>query len=407
MNQNRKINGTTTPAGRPPVSGYRNSSPKKRRVSPEGGKKPPSGSSGRAGGKPVPPDSGRRARPKEYNNDYYVNDYGQIKKNNPKNPKIKPPKVRSPRARKAVRIVTYSSIFLAFFAVGVVLSLTVFFKTQYINVNGKTRYDVNDVIAAAGIQKEDNIFLADKEQAAANIIEKYPYIEEAAVTFRIPDSINIELKEAQPSYAIKLSGNYLLISNKGRILENTGKISDTIPLLVGPSLETTEEGAYVAFENENVVTILSDIISSVETNEFADIKSIDISNLAKIKLLYDDRIEINLGMPEDIDYKIRTAIKIIFEKLDPDNTRVIKGELDVSSCNVNLRQSTFTEKTLDVTIPPESTGPGEGPSGEGTSFPPESSSETASGVEDTTAGTRPNMFNYYDPDEDTYGNNSE
>ena len=47
------------------------------------------------------------------------------------------------------------------------------------------------------------------------------------------------------------------------------------------------------------------------------------------------RITINIGLPDDIDYKIRTAMTIINEKLDPNNTGLIAGTLDVSACSTS------------------------------------------------------------------------
>lgn len=272
-----------------------------------------------------------------------------LKKHKRKQEKTKKIKAVSPGVRKFKRILTYSLILLFVLGVGITLSLTVFFKTENINVNGKTKYKNADIINASKVKKEDNIFLVNREESAQNIINKFPYIEEAKVSFKIPDIINISVKESKPCYIIKVGESYLLISNKGRILEKMeAEPKLNIPRLQGPSLDTIEEGKYVAFENDKVLSILEEIIETLEKSQVKDIKNIDISNLAKISLNYDNRIKINLGMPEDIDYKIRTATTIINEKLDPDNTAIIQGELDVSKCNTEKGWSTFNEKTIEV-----------------------------------------------------------
>ncbi|MFZ1651581.1 MAG: hypothetical protein WAT50_08050, partial [Ruminococcus bromii] len=60
-----------------------------------------------------------------------------------------------------------------------------------------------------------------------------------------------------------------------------------------------------------------------------------VSDTANIKLVYDGKITINIGLPDDIDYKIRTAMTIINEKLDPNNTGLVAGTLDVSACSTS------------------------------------------------------------------------
>ena len=77
---------------------------------------------------------------------------------------------------------------------------------------------------------------------------------------------------------------------------------------------------------------------------------IDISDTANIKFVYDDRITVIIGYPEDISYKVKTAQTIINEKLDPNNTGLIKGTLDVSMCK-ETSKSYFNEN--EVYVPPQ------------------------------------------------------
>lgn len=61
--------------------------------------------------------------------------------------------------------------------------------------------------------------------------------------------------------------------------------------------------------------ILEEISDSLSKNEFKGITGIDVTNTANIELVYDNRIAVIIGLPEDIDYKIRTAMAIITESL--------------------------------------------------------------------------------------------
>ena len=73
----------------------------------------------------------------------------------------------------------------------VVAALTVFFKVQSITVSGNARYTSEEVVAASGIEIEDNLFLLNKYSAAQAIFEKLPYVEEATINRALPDTIVI------------------------------------------------------------------------------------------------------------------------------------------------------------------------------------------------------------------------
>ena len=57
------------------------------------------------------------------------------------------------------RIALYSSIFAAVLIIGVILSLTVLFKTEKIEVVGDKYYDEKQIIAFSGVEYQENIFM--------------------------------------------------------------------------------------------------------------------------------------------------------------------------------------------------------------------------------------------------------
>ena len=77
----------------------------------------------------------------------------------------------------------------------VVAALTVFFKVQSITVSGNARYTSEEIIAASGIEIEDNLFLLNKYSAAQAIFEKLPYVEELTIIRHLPSTIAIEIRE--------------------------------------------------------------------------------------------------------------------------------------------------------------------------------------------------------------------
>lgn len=262
-----------------------------------------------------------------------------------KKEKVKKPV--SPLVRRIRNIITSCVIVAVVLIVCVVLSLTVLFKTQNYEITGTTRYTQEEIIKTCGIGGNDNIFLANKKAAQKRLVNTYAYIEEADVSFAIPDTITIDITEAMPSYIVSVSeSNYLIASSKGRILEQVESIKKyDLPLFLCSELKTYEVGGYIKYEDDKTSDIIDTIVTVFADNGYTGITEINSTNLADITFTYDDRIVVKLGLPEDISYKVRTAMTIIVEKLDLNGTQTTEGELDVSSCNTT-KKSYFKEQSL-------------------------------------------------------------
>ena len=259
----------------------------------------------------------------------------------------------SPMQRKLIRVLSYGAIITVVLIVGIVLSLTVLFKTQVYEVTGCTKYSESEIAEASGIGRGQNIFLAPKHSAEKRIKESFPYVEDVHVGFKIPDTIKIGVEEAVEGYMIKLSDTeYLLVSTKGRILDKTDNNNgNKLPIFIGPKPVTGEIGDYVSYEDETLVDMVDSITQTFADNGYQGITEIDATDMADISFTYDNRIKIKLGIPEDLSYKIRTAMTIIEDKLDKNGSDTSKGVLDVSRCN-STRRSYFKEGDLDPTQAP-------------------------------------------------------
>lgn len=263
--------------------------------------------------------------------------------------KEKQRKPMSPTRRRIIHIISYVAIIAVVLIVGVILSLTVLFKTQAYEVTGITKYTEDEIIDASGIKIGDNIFLAPKRPAEKRIKDKYPYVEEVDVSFKIPDTIRISVEEAVEGYLIKVSDTeYLVISTKGRILNRITDASEyDLPIFIGPTLTSGEIGDYVSYEDDKVVSMIESITQTFADNGYQGITEIDATDMADISFTYDNRIKVKLGIPEDLDYKIRTAMIIINDKIDSGTAVKVSGVLDVSRCN-STKRSYFDEATPTV-----------------------------------------------------------
>ena len=85
-------------------------------------------------------------------------------------PNSRPPQkkvpVRKKRRRRGRNLLYYIMFTMIAVAVGLILSLTVFFKIETIEAEGLTHYTPEEVIQTTGIQLEDNLFRVDDRKVS-------------------------------------------------------------------------------------------------------------------------------------------------------------------------------------------------------------------------------------------------
>ena len=294
----------------------------------------------------------RGLEPTDHRDGYYVNEVG-VRRRTAEKQRVKrrkaQPKPISPKQRRARRVIAYVSIIAVVIIVGIILSLTVLFKTEKIEVKGNKYYDENIIIQLSGLNKGDNIFTSSMFADTSRITQTLPYIKSAHVSFNIPNGLVITIENQAPYYSLRSGKDYFLISKDNRILEKVSKKPDKLMFIEAPKLKSTEAGDYAEFFKERYTNALDDIIASLKKNNINDITAISVKNINDITITYDNRIVVKIGLPDGIDYKIRTAFTIISKKLDPHNTRTIMGILNVSGCNTGKKRSYFEEVEIKET----------------------------------------------------------
>ncbi len=255
----------------------------------------------------------------------------------------------SKKQRKFKNVFMAVSVALGVFVIGFVLSLTVLFRCERIIVEGVTRYDEKAIISASSLDYGQNIFLADRAKASEKIEGKYPYIEEAEIHLSIPNALKIKVTEATPKYYIQDGTRYYIISKNSKLLEEVIERDQDIPTIIGCKLKNPKVGETVDVENSKVITVLNEVADSMTANAVTGIKEINLSDMSNIELNYENRITIVIGMPDDINYKIRTAMTIIHTKLsEADNGRLNCSNLVEGRTDGKANQSSFRPNNLII-----------------------------------------------------------
>lgn len=255
------------------------------------------------------------------------------------------------RDRLVVQLVTVAAVVAAF-----VIGLSVFFKVENIRVSGAEVYTAWAIQEASGIKEGDSLLTFSRTRAGAQIKANLPYVKDVSFGIRLPDTVNIIIREEDVVYAIKdQDEQWWLMNSDGRVVAQAkkGQASNYTQIL-GVALEhPMREQLAVAVENkvaaqnpepdptaetEEVVVpvntvsgaqkldIALQIVKALEDNDIVgEAASVNVSQTQGITLWYGTRYQINLGDSENLAYKIACMNSAIMTMQDYDS-----GVLDCS-----------------------------------------------------------------------------
>ncbi len=237
---------------------------------------------------------------------------------------------RAARRRKKNRrkyTVYYILAAVMMLAIGAALSLTVFFNITVITVSGDTRYLSEDIIEASGISIGDNLFRLTGSGVKEAIVSEFPYIEDAKIQRVLPEELVIKVTECKPAVTVEREDEYLLLSDKGRMLEEISSLPEDTPRIVGLQTKGLEEGDYLPEDDGERFKLLLRMLDMMKEYGLHDIDVMDMQDMFNLRLLYDGRMDIQLGSSSDMEYKLR-AVKSIIDTAVEKRT---VGLIDVSS----------------------------------------------------------------------------
>jgi len=239
------------------------------------------------------------------------------------------------RNRFLLRLATVVAVVLA-----LTLGMSIFFKVENVYVSGTRKYTAWDVKEASGIQEGENLLTLSRARIAGKIRTELPYADDVRVGIKLPDTVNIEIKELDVVYSIEASdGSWWLMSADGMVIDQTNSgMARAYTQLLGVKLQSpqigftavavepepketeaaTEDGEEATEETEKVLlpeTVitgkqrLSDAVCVVQQLEengiIGEVASVDVSNISEIQLWYGQRYQVLLGDSSGMGHKIQ------------------------------------------------------------------------------------------------------
>lgn len=220
--------------------------------------------------------------------------------------------------RKRNMSLHYGAVSLIVLIIFSVLSVTVFFNIETAVVMGSSIYTAEEIIDVSGIQGGDNMIRKNLGKAEKAITSELIYIEEAKITRKLPSSVEILVVPCVETASLQDEGGYMIISETGKILRMSEEPAEGTQVFYGSNpAEDLGIGDTFRSEDENKTDVIFELMSLADNEFVSGITSFDVKDRLNINCVYDNRIEIELGVVTDAEYKFRLANEIISTRISP------------------------------------------------------------------------------------------
>ncbi len=149
-------------------------------------------------------------------------------------------RLKRERQQKRKRRFTTCMLALAAIVIGVVLSLTVFFKISTVEVTGTSQYSKETILNVCGVDTGDNLFLVKKSRVADKIGRALPFTGDITVKRSFPNKIIIQVTDSVPNGAVACEDGYALLNQDQKVLA-TVSTEEELYTLVAQQLRLAEE----------------------------------------------------------------------------------------------------------------------------------------------------------------------
>lgn len=257
----------------------------------------------------------------------------------PKNKKTKEikntkPNNAKPKSKKIKMLIISILVLIAIIAA----MLSPLFNIKNIQVVGNTILSSEEIISLSGIKTEENMFKVMKLKTIDRIKEN-AYINEVAIHKKLPNTIEIQVKERKPSFMLEYGNGYVYLSNQGYMLE-ISSIKKDIPTILGTttSKENYKPGNRLNKDDLEKLGTVIKIMAVAKTHNIENlITTIDISNSDNYTLrLEQEKKTVYLGDCSYLETRMSSLMSIL------ENEKDIEGEIFINM-NINTHKLYFRE----------------------------------------------------------------
>lgn len=257
--------------------------------------------------------------------------------------KAKEKKQKTENQRRNQRIVSsvikWAVLLIALIASFIFFMMSPLFNVVEISVVDNQKINSDTVISLSGIELGQNIYKTSSKKIQKNI-KQNAYIESVEVSRKLPNKIELSIKERKATYVLEYANSYAYINNQGYILEITEQKAE-LPIIIGLATkqEDIEVGQRLQEEDLERLGMVLKIIESANGNGIGEfITRVDISDKQNYKLILEGKQKtVLLGDASNLSNRM-LYVKAIIEKEEG-----IEGEIHVEG-DLNKDNAFFREK---------------------------------------------------------------
>lgn len=234
------------------------------------------------------------------------------------------------RKKKIKTIIKLITLFLLIIG-GVVFSLvSPIFNIKEINVVNNEQISTQTIVSLSQLEINQNIFKFDKNKIIKEI-KTNAYVESVNIKRKIPNKVEIFIRERKKDYNVEFLNGYAYINNQGYILE----ISDqklNLPVIQGINTEAEQivEGNRLNIQDlsklETVIQIMN-ICKDYKLN--TKVSTIDITNKSNyILYMEEEKKTIYLGDESNLSNKMLYVPAILEENQGKEGIIYLNGDIN-------------------------------------------------------------------------------
>ncbi|MBR3803108.1 MAG: FtsQ-type POTRA domain-containing protein [Clostridia bacterium] len=257
--------------------------------------------------------------------------------------------------RRHKLMMQYIAIGVAVIGVMVALSLTVFFKIDKIEIIGKSPYTDKEIIAASGIDYNENIIMCDAKGVSEKLAKSLPHIGSATVKRSLNGKVTITVTVTPGRYSFINGDKAVVINAEGKVLgQVSAEEGKEFAVVHGVTAVKATPGELVELNDKGAFELLKSIGAQLNKAGIDKITEIDITDVYDISCVYDGRITILIGSMGSAERKLALAAEVI-KRQNQDNPGVY-GRIDLDSVEGKaffkpLEKPTETVPSEDSSVP--------------------------------------------------------
>ena len=218
------------------------------------------------------------------------------------------------RSRGRIVFVVLMVLLIAAALVG---ACTVFFRVEFVEVEGNARYSEEQILDAARINMGENLILTQKDLIVQRLYDRLPYVDQVVVRKRFPTTLRLQITETAAAAAIATEdeSSWWLMDGKGKILEQVdAATAENYTRVLGLSAVSPQVGKTVDV-GEGHINQLDGLLGLLqalqERGMTSKINSINASSRTELVMVYQGRIQAKLLNNVDFNRKILILEEIL------------------------------------------------------------------------------------------------